>query len=58
MLKGENLDFFVESELFDKSLEEWAKKYWQWWATINFEDIPKDPLTNKDTCILGKIQQE
>ena len=53
-IKGEELDFFVESKLFDKTLEEWAKKYWQWWATINPDDIPKDPHTNKDSCILGQ----
>lgn len=51
---GEILDFFIESELFNITLEEWAKKYWQWWATVNFEDIPKDPHTNKDICILGQ----
>ena len=45
------MDFFAGSEPFGKSLDEWAKLYWQWLASTPYE-IPKDE-TGLDKCIVG-----
>jgi hypothetical protein len=47
-----NTDFFAGNMIAGKSLEEWAKDYWQWWMTVP-ETIPKDPTTNLDQCFIG-----
>lgn len=52
-VNAENLDFFAGRIINNITLEEWANKYWQWWATIIFDDIKKDVSTNLDSCIIN-----
>jgi hypothetical protein len=46
------MDFFAGRVLNNITLEEWADKYWQWFATVQLDDIKKDKFTNLDTCII------
>ena len=51
-INSENMDFFAGRIPSNITLEEWANKYWQWWATIQFDDIKKDASTHLETCII------
>lgn len=51
-INADNMDFFAGREPSNITLEEWANKYWQWWATVLHNDIKKDSFTNLDTCII------
>jgi hypothetical protein len=41
---------------YGKPLEEWAKEYWQWLATLP-QDVSVDPKTNLAECIVGSDRQ-
>jgi hypothetical protein len=48
-------DFYAGNVVVNKTLEEWAKEYWQWWITLP-ETIPKDPDNNLDKCFTDSDQ--
>jgi hypothetical protein len=50
--EASSFDLFAGNMIGGKTLEEWAKEYWQWWMTVP-ETIPKDPTTNLDSCVIG-----
>jgi len=54
---AESDDFSTEAKPYGKSLEEWAKEFWQWNVGLPPGEIPKDPKTNLDKCILGSDRQ-
>lgn len=51
-----NNDFSTDPKPYGKSLDEWAKEYWQWIMGLPPGDIPKDVNTNLDKCIIGSDQ--
>ena len=53
----ESNDLSIEPKPYGKTLEEWAKEYWQWNVGLPPGDIPKDNNTNLDKCILGSDRQ-
>ena len=42
---------------YGKPLEEWAKDFWQWHATLPQDVVSIDPKTNLNNCILGSDEQ-
>jgi len=51
-VNSENTDFFAGREPSNITLEKWANKYWQWWATIQDDNIKQNASTHLDTCII------
>lgn len=45
-------EFFVEYPYNNKTLDDYAKSFWQWWMTVPII-IEKDPATGLDVCITG-----
>lgn len=54
----ESNDLSIEPKPYGKTLEEWAKEYWQWNVGLPPGDIPKDNNTNLDKCIFGSDRQK
>jgi hypothetical protein len=57
ILGADSVDFSTDPKPYGKSLEEWAKEFWQWNVGLPPGEIPKDPKTNLDKCIVGSDRQ-
>lgn len=47
-----DLQFFAGRNYNNRSLDQLAKDYWQWWFTVP-QTIPKDPKTGLHECVVG-----
>ena len=58
-VKADYTIFFAGRIPYGKSLDDWAKVYWQWSVTTpSLGEIPKDPKTHLDACIVGSDPDE
>jgi len=57
LMGAESNDLSIDAKPYGKTLEEWAKEYWQWNIGLPPGDIPKDANTNLDKCIVGSDRQ-
>jgi hypothetical protein len=57
LMGAESNDLSVDAKPYGKTLEEWAKEYWQWNIALPPGDIPKDVNTNLDKCMVGSDRE-
>jgi hypothetical protein len=57
LMGAESSDLSIDAKPYGKTLEEWAKEYWQWNVGLPPGDIPKDVNTNLDKCMVGSDKQ-
>jgi hypothetical protein len=57
LMGAESNDLYTDAKPYGRTLEEWAKEYWQWNVGVPPGAIPKDVNTNLDKCLIGSDRQ-